>query len=174
VRRPHHYGPLWVTLMTLLGIPLSTAAFKRFGPPLLINGTPSEPLGVYRLIAHEAREYRRGMYVVFPVPEGVRPLVYGRGWLKHGVPFLKELVGLAGDQVCVTSQALRINGQYVGPVYAQDSDGRPLPKRYGCFVVQAREFLAASRYLKNSFDGRYFGALPIETITGEARPVWTF
>jgi conjugative transfer signal peptidase TraF len=154
---------------------LSAVEFlKHVGPPLLINETPSEPPGVYRLIEHPLSDYRRGMYVIFPVPHAVQDLVYGRGWLRVGIPFLKELLGVPGDQVCISATALRINDTYIGPVFERDSRGLPLPQLRGCFLIPAGSFFAASHRLPNSFDGRYFGTLPMSVISGEAQPIWTF
>lgn len=147
---------------------------KAWGPQLLINGTPSEPVGFYRLVEHRKEEFRRGMYVVFPVPQDLHALVYGRHWMKNGTPFLKELAGLAGDRVCVVSHRLEINGRYIGPVFERDSQGQPLPQHPGCFELQDGTFFAASQTFDKSFDGRYFGPLPLSELLGEARPVWTF
>jgi conjugative transfer signal peptidase TraF len=155
-------------------IGLTIAIWTRCGPVLVINVTPSEPIGVYRAIARPRNAYRRGMLVLFPVPRTVERLVLERGWLKPGVPLLKELAGLAGDQVCVLSGRLQINGRTVGPVFDEDRTGQPLPQLRGCFAVPAGYFFAASSYLDQSFDGRYFGALPLAMVTAEARPLWTF
>jgi conjugative transfer signal peptidase TraF len=153
---------------------LTVLMWTQWGPTLLINETASEPVGVYRLVAHEIPDYRRGMYVVFPVPKELHALVYGRHWMRNGIPFLKELLGLAGDRVCIFLDRLEINDHPVGPVFSVDSDGQSLPQHPGCFVVQPGYFFAASQYLEKSFDGRYFGALPLSQLRGEARPVWTF
>ena len=170
----HTQAPIVIVVITAAIVGLTVPLLRHFGPPLFINETPSEPTGIYRLIEHLPQDYRRGMYVIFPGPEEVQSLVYGRGWLRAGIPFLKELLGLPGDQVCISSSALRINDTYVGPVFEQDSHGLPLPQRRGCFVIPEGSFFAASHHLPNSFDGRYFGALPLSVISGEARPVWTF
>ena len=114
------------------------------------------------------------MYVVFPVPRDLQALVYGRHWLRTGIPFLKELLGLSGDRVCISADRLEINDHVIGPVFSVDSQGWPLPQYLGCFAVPPGHFFAASRVLDNSFDGRYFGALPLTTLSGEARPIWTF
>jgi conjugative transfer signal peptidase TraF len=166
--------PFWVMGIAAVLIPAAAFAMRAWGPTLLINETRSEPRGLYRLVAHAARDYRRGMTVVFPVPDEVRALVIGRHWLKDGVPLLKELRGLAGDCVCIFADRLEINGHLVGPVFARDRAGLPLPQHPGCFTVQPGSFFAASGYLDQSFDGRYFGALPLRVLQGEARPVWTF
>ena len=166
--------PFFVMGWAAVAVTILVLGWKAWGPKLLINETPSEPVGFYRLVAHTEDQYRRGMFVVFAVPKDLRALVYGRHWMKNGIPFLKELAGLAGDHVCVGGHRLEINGRYIGPVFEHDSQGEPLPQHPGCFEVPAGTFFAASRALDKSFDGRYFGALPLSQLLGEARPVWTF
>jgi conjugative transfer signal peptidase TraF len=166
--------PFYVMGFTAVVVSMGVLGWKAWGAKILINETPSEPVGLYRLVEHGENEYRRGMYVVFPVPEDLHALVYGRHWMKNGIPFLKQLLGLAGDRVCVVSHRLEINGRYIGPVFERDSQGQPLPQHPGCFEVQPGTFFAASQTLDKSFDARYFGALPLFELLGEARPVWTF
>ena len=170
----HTVIPFWVMGMAALVVSIGVIAWRAWGPTILINETPSEPMGFYRLVRHPLKDYRLTMYVVFPVPPGLRPLVYGRHWMKDGIPLLKEILGLAGDHVCVFKDRLEINGHRVGPVFQRDSAGLPLPHYLGCFEVQAGTFFAASQYLDKSFDGRYFGPLPLSQLQGEARPLWTF
>jgi conjugative transfer signal peptidase TraF len=170
----HTAVPLLVMGLAAMTVSIGVVAWKAGGPPILINETPSEPKGFYRLVKHPQSDYRLTMYVVFPVPPELRSLVYGRHWMKEGIPLLKEILGLAGDQVCVFTDRLEINGQFVGPVFQRDSVGLPLPQHPGCFEVQPGTFFAASQYLDKSFDGRYFGPLPLAQLQGEALPLWTF
>ena len=166
--------PLYVMGVAAVGVFFGVVGWKAWGPQMLINETPSEPMGLYRLVKHPESDFRRGMYVVFPVPHELQALVYGRHWMKSGIPFLKQLLGLAGDRICVVGHQLMINGRTIGPVFDRDSQGQPLPQHPGCFEVHAGTFFAASQTLDKSFDGRYFGPLPLSQLQGEARPVWTF
>jgi conjugative transfer signal peptidase TraF len=170
----HSAAPIYVMGIAFLVVSLSVTLWKRFGPTVLINETPSESVGFYRLVSHPESAYRRGMFVVFPVPGELRDLAYGRHWMRNGIPFLKEVLGLQGDRVCVFADRLEINERFIGPVFTVDSAGLPLPQRRGCFVVPTGYFFAASQHYLKSFDGRYFGPLPLAVVTGEARPLWTF
>lgn len=160
--------------LAVLAVSLVVTVWRRFGPTILINETPSEPMGFYHLVPHPESDYRRGMYVVFSVPAELREVVYGRHWMRSGSPFLKELLGLAGDRVCVVADRLEVNERRIGPVLSVDSAGRPLPQHRGCFVVRKGDFFVASQHFERSFDGRYFGPLPMSLLLGEARPLWTF
>ena len=170
----HSAAPFYAMGIAFLAVSLVVTLWKRFGPTVLINETPSEPVGFYRLVPHPESAYRRGMYVVFPVPTELRDLVYGRHWMRNGIPFLKEVLGLAGDRVCVFADRLAINERLIGPVFSVDSSGLPLPQRRGCWVIPAGYFFAASQQYAKSFDGRYFGPLSLGVVTGDARPLWSF
>jgi len=166
--------PFWVMAVVAMTVWLTTLIWRQWGPALVINVTPSAPQGFYRLIRYPEPEYRRGMYVVFPVPESVQQLVYGRHWLKVGVPLLKEIQGLAGDRICIREGRIEINDHLIGPVFLADRTGQALPQIKGCFTVPPGDFFAANSTFPQSFDGRYFGALPLSIVQAEARPLWTF
>ena len=57
-----------------------------------------------------------GMLVVTPVPASVAP------WHSTWTPFLKPIAGLPGDQVCILSTGLWINGEPYGVVYTRAND----------------------------------------------------
>ena len=170
----HTVAPFFAMGFAAILVALAVTLCRRLGPAILINETSSEPVGFYRLVPHPESHYRRGMFVVFPVPPKLRELVYGRHWIRDGIPLLKEVLGMHGDRVCIYADRFEINGQVVGPVFAVDREGHPLPQQRGCIEIQPGYFFAASRYFEHSFDGRYFGPLPLAIVTGEARPLWTF
>lgn len=166
--------PLWVMALGATGMVIVTQTWVSWGTPIVINPTVSEPLGFYRMVTHSGEDYRRGMTVVFPVPLPFRSLVYGRGWLKEGVPLMKNIGALEGDQVCIRDEYVEVNGKRVGPVSTVDRTGAALPKLRGCFRVEEGMFFPLSQYHDRSFDGRYMGPQPLSVITGEARALWTF
>ncbi len=166
--------PLWVTSLAAIAMVAGVQTWSRWGPTIVINPTVSEPLGFYRMVTHTIPDYRRGMTVIFPVPAPFAPLVYGRGWLKSGVPLMKNIGAVAGDEVCVREDVIEINGTPMGPVARVDRMGAALPRLRGCFRVEEGMFLPLSRHHDRSFDGRYMGPQPLTEITAEARPLWTF
>jgi conjugative transfer signal peptidase TraF len=170
----HTRVPLYVLAGVALSVALVTRTWRDWGPNIVINPTPSEPMGFYCVVSHEPQEFRRGMTVVFPVPTAFQSLVYGHRWLRNGVPFLKTIVALAGDQVCVFAEHFEVNGRTLGPVYNVDSSGSPMPRIRGCFVIAPDSFFPASTYSPRSFDGRYMGPQPLAALRGEARALWTF
>src|SRR5712691_10545028 len=107
----------------------STALWRTSGPPLLMNLTPSVPRGLYRVTPCTA--VTRGMLVVVPPPTSVAALLVARGYLAPQTPLLKPVAALAGDQVCVDANGVRINGTWMAPVDTVDMSGRPLPSWHG-------------------------------------------
>ncbi len=49
-----------------------------------------------------------------------------------------------------------------------------MPVWQGCRVLREGEFFALVTDIENSFDSRYLGPLPIETVLGRAIPLWLF
>ncbi len=142
------------------------------GLRLVYNASDSELRGWY-LTRPVAGPLARGQLVVFPVPEHVADLVAERGWLPRSVPLLKEVGAVAGDMVCVGAD-LRIRGRRIGPVHSEDSAGRPLPvRRRGCFTVEPGHIFPVGLSLARSFDGRYFGEIPVRAVEALAVPLWT-
>ena len=141
--------------------------------PYYLNLSDSEPWGIYRLTPFDGH-LMRGEFVIMKVPEQARPVVYGRGWLPEGGLLLKNVGAVPGDRVVIASDGIRINRQYAGPIFTRDSQGRPLPELRGAFRIQPGHFLPLAAAIPNSFDGRYFGPVPLRLILGQAEPVLIF
>ncbi len=139
---------------------------------LVLNYTASMPLGIYQRVP--IHTWRHGMVVVITPSPSDKALFAARGWLmKRGV-LIKPIGALPGDQVCIHNDTVTVNGKIVGPVFETDSHGLPLPVVRGCFVLPQGTVFPFSTFNAHSFDGRYFGAIPMAQVLGEARPVWTF
>jgi len=147
-------------------------AIDLSGHAFVVNTSPSMPSGVYWITRDAPME--RGSVVLFAPPDGVRALIYGRGWLPAGMPLLKSVGGLAGDTYCVCDDRFVVDGDDVGPVFPRDSQGLPVPQLVGCRRVGADEFLPVASALDRSFDGRYFGAVSVRNVLGVGRALVTF
>jgi conjugative transfer signal peptidase TraF len=132
-----------------------------------VNVTSSAPRGLWRLLAVPA-VVEKGMWVTLPAPASVKT------WAPHWAHLLKPVAAVAGDQVCVAKDTLWIRGQSLGRVLTQDAEGQPLPRlREGCMVVpQGTVFLASAA--PQSLDSRYFGSVPVTTLTAQALPLLTW
>lgn len=169
-------GPLRLPGIPVLAVALLSALWLAgwaSGRRLVYNATDSEARGWY-LAAPVTGPLTRAQFILFPVPTHVAGLVADRGWLPSSVPRLKRVGALAGDTVCIDA-VLRIRSEAVGPVLSADAAGRPLPvSRRGCFTVAPGHVFPIGRSRAGSFDGRYFGEIPVHAVEATAVPLWTF
>jgi conjugative transfer signal peptidase TraF len=156
----------------LLMLLVSQVLSARMSHSYYINLSPSVPLGFYKVIPHG--KLLKGDLVIFDPPQGAHTYIYGRRWLPCGWPLIKYVGAGEGDTYAIQDRSLTINDKYMGPVYQRDSDGKVLPNRGGRFIVERDTFLPVSTHIENSFDGRYFGTVPLSATKGKLKPVWTF
>jgi type IV secretory pathway protease TraF len=95
-----------------------------------------------------------------------------RRYLPSGVPLMKHVAALPGQQACRVGAAVTIDGRPVAVAKLQDRMGRALPVWRGCHRVRAGEIFLLNP-APDSLDGRYFGVLPAAGLIGIARPVLT-
>lgn len=139
--------------------------------PLVWNVTHSVPTGLYWIGDKDALAV--GERVAIEPPAAVRQLLTERGYLPIGVPLLKRVAAVSGQRVCRFRHGITIDGQLVALALASDRLGRPLPAWSGCHVLGPGEVFTLNPVEPASFDGRYFGPLPVNAVIGRAIPVWT-
>lgn len=135
------------------------------------NATASVPTGLY-LIRGKA-SLHVGERVAIEPPPDLRRLLGERGYLPTGVPLVKRIAAVSGQQVCRFGPGVTIDGNYVGAARARDSQDRALPAWFGCGTLRSGELFVMNPAASDSFDGRYFGVLKIDHVIGRAVPVWT-
>jgi conjugative transfer signal peptidase TraF len=94
-----------------------------------------------------------------------------------GAPLLKPAVAFPGDQVQVSADGIRVNGQLLPNSTGRFRDHfqRPLdPWPYGIYNVEPGTVWVISSFNSYSFDSRYYGAIPESSIRHHLRPLWTF
>jgi len=134
------------------------------------NLTPSVPMGMY--LARRGAPLARGSLVAFTPPAGAAATIDARHYLPRGVGLLKHLVALPGDRVCIDDRSYSVDGHPVGGVAPADTLGRHLdPYVYCGLVPDGLAFVGTSAPL--SFDSRYFGPVPLSSLT-VVEAVWTF
>ena len=172
MRRHTNKTPLYIGAGVLSGLLAAQGLASVSSHTLILNYTASMPLGIYQRVP--IHSWRHGMVVVITPSPSDKALIAARGWLMEKGVLIKPIGALPGDQVCIHGDTVTVNGKAVGPVFAKDSHGLPLPAIRGCFALPQGTVFPFSTFSAHSFDGRYFGAIPMAQVLGEARPVWTF
>jgi conjugative transfer signal peptidase TraF len=142
----------------------------RPAPLLLWNASASAPVGLYRVMS--STPIQRGDMVLLRTPDSVRDLAAERGYLPLAVPLVKRVAALAGDMVCAVGDDLFINSKWVAGRLERDPLGRPLPHWEGCQNL-GDELFPLMADVPSSFDGRYFGPVPMSAVIGRLVPLWT-
>ena len=142
-------------------------------PLVIFNGSASAPAGFYYL---ENRLPARGEIAAVAAPAAVELMIAAYGVLKPGLPLIKRIAAVGGDEVCRFDEptgTLSINGKVVAEVLETDRKGRRLPYWEGCIRLVEGEFFLLQPH-PHSFDSRYFGPVMKCDILGTARPIWTW
>lgn len=157
------------------------AAMDHAGYRLMANLTPSVPEGIY-LANRNTQALRRGELVAFKPHNAAAEFGFKMGWMKPGSSYIKRVSAIAGDMVCVDAELSVVTEEpgrpsthrRLGPVAATDPKGTPLPHVLsGCQRVPAGHFFPVGDGVPNSFDGRYYGFVPITAIEERLSPIWT-
>jgi conjugative transfer signal peptidase TraF len=162
-------GKSWLSI-TAFGVALVAVSATQIVPKRLIwNASPSVPTGLYWITNGTPRH---GDIVLVELPEPYKTIVDQRGYLPKNLPALKRVRALSGDQVCRFGRKISINGAAVSVAQLHDNRGLKLPEWSGCRTLKPDEVFLLTDHPK-SFDGRYFGPVDRNAITGIAHPLWT-
>lgn len=156
-------------LVAVSGVALIGISAIAHAPLLVWNASASAPIGLYRVTTGAPE---RGDLVLISLPKSIAKLAAERRYLPLGVPLIKRIAAVAGDDVCVFDGAIVINGEIAAPRLEVDREGRPMPRWDECRTLTGDEiFLLLTP--ADSFDSRYFGPIPRTQITGRLVPLWT-
>lgn len=134
---------------------------------IVFNKTESLQKGIYFIIPYNKKNLKREDIVYFKMPRKLEKLIHERKYTEKSCHYLlKKIGGLPGDNIEKKENILYINSQKIGKIYLEDSLGRPLPQIKD-FVVNEGKFIPIG-INQNSFDGRYYGEIPIELIKKKA------
>jgi conjugative transfer signal peptidase TraF len=146
-------------------------AFLTPTPRLIWNASASVPIGLYAV--RPGGDVTPGDLVAVAPPDGLAAYMAQRHYLPRGVPLLKHVAAVAGQRVCRNDLHILVDGRPVGEARERDRIGRPLPVWQGCHRLGRGEVFLMNQDISDSFDGRYFGPLPLSRITGRLSPIWT-
>jgi len=170
-------GESFAIVIAAFGLFALILVFGRLG--FRLNTTASVPTGIYRLTDKD-----HGNYVTFCPAEAESRMMNERGYRPRGAgcsdgyePLLKPLASKAGDIVAIGVHGITVNGRLLNNTIAKRQDGKyqPLPVLpLGNYIVKEGTVWALSTYNANSYDSRYFGAIPVERIISYAKPIFLF
>lgn len=152
--------------ITLLGL---TMAFPP-SPRLLWNASASAPVGLYAV--SPGANVDIGDMVIARVPDPWRMMAAQRRYIPANVPLVKQVVAVAGDEVCALGQGIFVNGKWTTERRVTDARGRPMQWWSGCVRLRGRQLFLLIPGNPASFDGRYFGATDGGLVVGKARSLW--
>jgi conjugative transfer signal peptidase TraF len=144
---------------------------------LRINASPSLPVGLYLTSSRPEANL-----VEFCLSEPFASFAIARGYRNAGVcrdgaaPLLKPIVARAGDLVEISGRGIAVNGRLLPNTAPRttDSQGRPLTSwPFGRYVAAPGAVWVASSHHPRSFDSRYFGPIPVNSIRAHVRPLLT-
>ncbi|YBV94019.1 S26 family signal peptidase (plasmid) [Phyllobacteriaceae bacterium JZ32] len=163
------FGYAMVTYFAAMSV--AVAAFIPMPTRLIWNATNSAPVGLYTIAPADRLEVLE--LVAVQPPEPLADFMAKRGYVDRGVPLLKRVLGLPGQQVCRIGRVITVDGIEMGDALEHDRLGRPLPVWRGCRTIAADQLFLMNVEVRDSLDGRYFGPLPASTVIGRATPLYT-
>lgn len=143
-----------------------------------INLTPSEPVGLWRIVPLDRPVAVGDLVFICPPPGAVSAFGLVRGYLRWGscpgavAPLIKTVAALSGSRIEVGARVM-IDGAALSrsELIARDGAGRPLIPWAGGIVPASQIFVHSP--FAGSYDSRYFGPIPAAGFLGLARPIFT-
>jgi len=163
------FGTTMVTYFSVMGVVIT--AFIPTPLRLVWNVSASVPVGLYGL--SETRDLAVGDLVAVMPEQPLADFLVGRGYIGPGVPLLKRVMALPGQQVCRTGNSITVDAAPLGDALDCDRMGRLLPVWQGCRRIANGDIFLMNPDVPDSLDGRYFGPIPTQSVIGLAAPIYT-
>jgi conjugative transfer signal peptidase TraF len=170
-RRQTRFTSATLALAVSGGMAIGATLLVGSSRQVLLNTTPSEPIGLY---TRTRLQPKSGRLAAFPAPPAAFPYADLRLSYLRREPMLKMIAAGPGDRVCTLSRRVVINGALHGAIAETDRQGRELPHWRGCRMLATGELFALSDRVPNSFDSRYFGPVSAGSVVGVFRPLVLF
>jgi conjugative transfer signal peptidase TraF len=163
------FGYVMVTYVATIGV--AVASLVSLPLRLVWNASASVPIGFY--LIDPPRDVRVGDLVAVMPPKPLADFMVERGYIGRGVPLLKHVAALPGQQVCRTGNAITVDDVRFGDALDRDRRGRLLPIWQGCRKVADGDIFLMNVSVADSLDGRYFGPIAANAVIGQATPLYT-
>ncbi len=162
-------GCLLEILETVLLTVLIFFVFQHFiAQPYQIEQVSMEPTvepGQYVLVdklSPNWSDYKRGDVIVFNPPAGFSELD------GQNIPFIKRVIGVAGDLVEVHDNAVYVNGVKLDEPYVFDRQPTTPLSVESTWRVPKGDLFVLGDHREQSQDSRVFGPIPKSTVIGRA------
>jgi type IV secretory pathway protease TraF len=133
--------------------------------PLVVwNATESVPKGWYLVSKDQPKV---GEIALIKPPHWVELYVVERGYLTRHVWLLKPAFATGPAVICRFGSHVFVNGKHVAKAKTVDKKHRPMPVWKGCKTLTQTQYFVLGRH-RDSFDGRYFGAMDRGNVFGTA------
>jgi len=106
------------------------------------------------------RDPKRGDIIVFIYP------------LDRKKDFIKRVIGLPGDEIRIVNNRISINGKRYSDPYSIYRDNGRENKNLGPFVVPEESLFVMGDNRDHSYDSRYWGFVPMESVKGKAMIIY--
>ncbi|PIO99480.1 S26 family signal peptidase [Pleomorphomonas carboxyditropha] len=163
------FGYVMVTYFSVMGV--AVASFVPTSLRFVWNTSASAPIGLYEIEPIGDLDITDLVAVTPPKP--LADFMVERGYIGRGVPLLKRVMALPGQQVCRIGRSITVDGLPLGDALDRDGTGRALPVWQGCRRLADGELFLMNPDVRDSLDGRYFGPLPARAVIGRAMPLYT-
>lgn len=163
------FGYVMVTYFSAMGI--AAASFVPTSLKLVWNASASTPFGLYEI--EPVGELAVSDLVAVMPPKPLADFMVERGYIGRGVPLMKRVMGLPGQEVCRIGRSITVDGVPLGDALDRDRVGRALPVWQGCRRIADGDLFLMNPGVRDSLDGRYFGSLPASAVIGKATPLYT-
>jgi conjugative transfer signal peptidase TraF len=140
-------------------------------PRLIWNASASVPVGLY--FAQPVGRLEIGDLVAVAPPKALANFLAKREYLARGVPLIKHVLALPATEVCRKGRTIFVGSRPYGQARVRDRLGRSLPLWQGCRGLGEDKIFLMNPDAPDSFDGRYFGPLPVTAVTATLTPLWT-
>lgn len=144
-----------------------------------INLTPSEPLGLWRIIPLHRPAAVGDLLFMCPPEKAAMREAKARGYLRSGfcaggvAPLIKTVIAVAGQHVEIGA-SVSVDGRTIpsSDLALRDGKGRPLTPFPSGVIPLEHVFLHSP--FPGSYDSRYFGSVPASGILGLGQEVFTY
>ncbi|MHC2483348.1 conjugative transfer signal peptidase TraF [Rhizobium leguminosarum] len=144
-----------------------------------VNLTPSEPLGLWRIVPLDRPVAVNDLVFICPPVTAEMREARARGYLRSGfcpggvAPLIKTVIAVAGQHTEIGA-SVSVDEQVISSssFASRDGKGRPLAPFPSGIVPPGYVFLHSS--FPGSYDSRYFGPVPASGILGLGQEVLTY